>query len=325
VRLKRFNYVEPANIKEASSILLKEPGAKILAGGTDLLVNMKHRVEAPALIVNIKRIPGLDAIEPNSGGLRIGALTPLKSIYRHPVVAGSIPALATAAFSVGSYHHQAMGTIGGNLCQQNRCKFYNQSKWWRSARPLCIKAGGEICHVVNQKVDCYATYCGDLAPALLALNARVVLSGESDTREVPLDRLYSGNGKAPLELGRGEILTHILLPEAALNGFSVYIKSANRGSIDFPIVGAAFWASASAGDYGVAFTAVDRRPVKAARIENTLRGKVLNQDILQEVSALIPKEATPVKTSIYAPAYKRQLMTRALQSALKAFQERTKQ
>jgi len=325
VRLNRFDYVEPASIKEASAILAQEPAAKILAGGTDLLVNMKHRVEAPALIVNIKRIPGLDAIKQNSEGIRIGALTSLKTIYRDPVIAGRIPALATAAFSVGSYHHQAMGTIGGNLCQQNRCKYYNQSKWWRSARPLCVKAGGEICHVVSQKTDCYSTYCGDMAPALLALNARVILSGKTGPREIPLERLYSGNGKAPLALGPGEILVQILVPESALNGFSAYIKFANRGSIDFPIVGAAFWASGNDKEYGVAFTSIDRKPVKARQIEKVLEGKPFNQDRLEEVCALVPKEAAPVKTSLHSPAYKRQLMQRALESALKAFLERKKQ
>ncbi len=115
MRAKKFNYVEPTSIKEASSILLEEPTAKILAGGTDLLVNMKHRVEEPALIVNIKRIPGLDFIVQEAGNIRIGALTPLKTIYRNHIIAAKVPAFASAASSVGSYHHQTMGTVGGNL------------------------------------------------------------------------------------------------------------------------------------------------------------------------------------------------------------------
>ncbi len=158
-------------------MLQDRPAAKILAGGTDLLVNMKHRVEMPPVLVNIKSISDLDYIHRDNGAVRIGALTPLKRISRAPFIAEKLPALARAASLVGSFHHQTMGTIAGNLCQQNRCKYYNQSQWWRSARPTCYKAGGEICHVVNKKETCYSSYCGDSAPALLVMNARVVLQG----------------------------------------------------------------------------------------------------------------------------------------------------
>jgi 4-hydroxybenzoyl-CoA reductase subunit beta len=243
VRLPKFDYVEPKDIKDASSILLDDPRAKILAGGTDLLVNMKHRVEVPSVIVNIKRISYLDSIEKKNGAIRIGALASLKSIYGNPLIRGKLPALALGASSVGSYHHQCMGTIGGNICQQNRCKYFNQSQWWRSSRPLCFKAGGEICHVVNKKGICYSSYSGDVAPVLLALNAKVILETKTARREISPDGLFSGDGKAPLHLRRGEILTHVIIPEEVVSGFSIYMKFANRESIDFPIVGMALWVS----------------------------------------------------------------------------------
>jgi CO/xanthine dehydrogenase FAD-binding subunit len=148
VRLPKFEYFEPKDLKEAVSILQNEPSAKILAGGTDLLINMKHRVECPPTIVNIKRIDDLEHIKQDNGAVRIGALTHLKSLYRTPMILEKLPGLAEAAAAVGSYHHQAMGTLAGNICQQNRCKFFNQSQWWRSSRPTCFKAGGDICHVV---------------------------------------------------------------------------------------------------------------------------------------------------------------------------------
>jgi len=315
VRLKRFNYVEPTSIKEASSILTEESSAKILAGGTDLLVNMKHRVEAPALVVNIKRIPGLDLIEPISEGIRIGALTSLKTVYREPAIADRIPALATAAFSVGSYHHQAMGTIGGNLCQQNRCKYYNQSKWWRSARPLCVKAGGEICHVVGKQADCYSTYCGDIAPALLALNAAIRVTGNGGEREISIQELFSGNGKAPLNLNGAEIVTEIVIPGVSAKGVLTYMKFANRESIDFPIVGIAFWASTEQPEYRVAYTAVDRQPLRGEKIEACLRGKDLSDENIAEACSLAPKEAKPVKTSVYSASHKRKMMGLLLRAA----------
>jgi len=308
--------MEPKSIKEASTILLDEPGAKILAGGTDILPNMKHKVELPSVVVNIKKIPELDFIRKDNGVTRIGPLTSLKKIYQNESVKAGLPALASAASSVGSYHHQNMGTIGGNICQQNRCKYFNQSQWWRSARPLCVKAGGEICHVVNREEICYSAYSGDMAPALLALNARIILESKEDSREIPLETFFSGDGKAPLNFKRGEILTEIIVPEGSSRGFSSYLKFANRESIDFPIVGTAFWASTGEKEYRVAFTAVDRRPLRGRDVENFLNGKDLSDEVREEAVSIASKAATPVKTSVYSPSYKRNIMGRLLRVAI---------
>ncbi len=324
MRLHKFRYVEPKSIDEASSILLDEPTAKIFAGGTDLLVNMKHRVEVPSRIVNIKKVSGLDYVRQENGTFRIGSLTSLKRVYGSPIIAENLPSLASAASSVGSYHHQVMGTIGGNICQQNRCKYFNQSQWWRSARATCFKAGGEICHVVNKKEICYSTYCGDLAPALLVLDARIVLQRKGNSREMPLEMLFSGNGKTPLNLERGEILTEIIIPKEAMDGFSTYQKFANRESIDFPIVGAAFWASREEKKYRTAFTAVDRRPLRGQQGEGILNGKDLSEDILEEAGSVASREASPVKTSVYSPSYKRRMMGLLVRSAIQEAMRRAK-
>jgi 4-hydroxybenzoyl-CoA reductase subunit beta len=182
VRLPKFDYLAPAGLDEALKILAEEPEAKVLAGGTDLLVNMKHRVERPPVVVNLKRVEGLAGVRTENGDIRIGALTPLKALYSDPLIADGLPALARAASRVGSYHHQVMGTIGGNVCQQTRCKYYNQSSWWRSARPLCFKAGGEVCHVVGQDRVCYSHYCGDAAPALMASKWTICFPGRAGRR-----------------------------------------------------------------------------------------------------------------------------------------------
>ncbi len=324
MRLPKFEYVEPRSIKEASSILSDDPKAKILAGGTDLLVNMKHRVEVPSVVVNIKRIPELDYIEQKNGTIRIGALTSLKRIYGNPLIKEKLPALTLAASSVGSYHHQIMGTLGGNICQQNRCKFFNQSTWWRSSRQPCFKVGGEVCHVVNKKGICYSSYSGDVAPALLVLNAKVRLEGNTGARETFLEDLFSGDGKAPLHLKGGEILTQVIIPEEAGSGFTTYRKCANRESIDFPIVGMGLRASMENKEVRVSFTAVDRRPVRAKGVESFLKGKALSEEVLEEVVGLASKEGTPVKTSIYSPSYKRKIMGLLLKSALQEAMRRVR-
>ncbi|MEW5725903.1 MAG: FAD binding domain-containing protein, partial [Thermodesulfobacteriota bacterium] len=241
MRLPKFEYVEPKSLDEASAILAADSAARLLAGGTDLLVNMKHRVDQPAKLVNLKRLPGLDYVRMENGETRIGALTSLKKLSANAQVAGRLPALAQAAARVGAYHHQTMGTVGGNLCQQTRCKHYNQSRWWRSAKPPCLKTGGEVCHVVDNRETCYSTYCGDLAPALLVLGAEVVLHGAAGVRRVPLGDIFSGQGLAPFRLARGEILAEVIVPGRSHGEDSRYLKFARRGGLDFPIVGAAFW------------------------------------------------------------------------------------
>lgn len=317
MRLPKFDYRRPDSIGEASAILLDDPSARVLAGGTDLVVNMKHKVERPSTIVSLAGVPNLNYVKRADAAMRIGALTPLKRVYADPFVAQKLPALAIAASSVGSYHHQTMGTLGGNLCQQTRCKYFNQSAWWRSARPTCFKAGGELCHVAKKEHVCYSTYCGDVAPALLALDAELILSGKDGSRQVPLESIYSGEGRTPLSLERGEILTEIIISEKAADGFSTYKKFANRGSIDFPIVGAALWASQSTKEARVALTAVDRKPLRARQLEDFMKGKQLGDEVLESVDGLIAKEARLMLSSIDTLSHKRQLMGLLVKAAIR--------
>jgi 4-hydroxybenzoyl-CoA reductase subunit beta len=316
VRLPKFEYFEPKDLKEAVAILQNEPAAKILAGGTGLLVNMKHRVECPPVLVNIKRIADLDYIRQDNGDIRMGALTPLKRLHAESFIVENLPGLAQAASAVGSYHHQVMGTLAGNICQQNRCMYFNQSKWWRSARPTCYKAGGEICHVVNKKEICYSAYCGDMAPALMVINAKIALEGPDGSKEMPIEDFFSGDGKAPLVKKPAEILSEIIIPRASADGISSYIKFANRSSIDFPIVGTALWASENEKQYRVAFTAVDRKPVRGKQAEEFLNGKELSAENAMAASDLAAKAAKPVKTSVYSPSHKRRMMGLLLQNAV---------
>ena len=323
MRLPKFEYFEPKDLKEALSILQNEPAAKILAGGTDLLVNMKHRVECPPVLVNIKRIADLDFMRRDNGDIRIGALTPLKRLQAESLIVENFPGLAQAASAVGSYHHQVMGTLAGNICQQNRCMYFNQSKWWRSSRPTCYKAGGEICHVVNKKEICYSAYCGDMAPALMVINAKIALQGPDGSKEMPIEDFFSGDGKAPLVKKPGEILTEIIIPKASADGISTYIKFANRDSIDFPIVGTALWASEKEKQYRVAFTAVDRKPLRGKQVEDFLNGKELSAENVKTASGLAAKEARPVKTSVYSPSHKRRMMGLLLQNAVNETKRRS--
>lgn len=309
MRLPKFEYIEPKSLREAIKILVAHPSeTSLLAGGTDLLVNMKYGVVKPTRLVNLKSIPKLNYIIWEKETLRIGSLTSLHDIYTSPLIQEKFPILSRAAREVGAYAHQVMGTIGGNLCQGNRCRFYNQSPFWRSVRPLCFKAGGEICHVVRKPKECHSTYCGDMAPPLIALGAKVKVVGPQGERIFPLKRLYTQNGKKPLSLRKGEILKEVFLPQPS--GQSIYLKWRWRGSIEFPIISLALYIE-NEGDrihlVRIVLSGVGCGPVETPEIEKMLTGVTLKESVLDAICNQATKTISPMRTSIYSPAYKRKM------------------
>jgi 4-hydroxybenzoyl-CoA reductase subunit beta len=315
MRLPIFTHRKPADLDGALHALAGSSEAKVLAGGTDLLVNMKHRVEMPDVLVSVRRIPALRGISREGDATVIGTATTLKEIGKNVELGRKFPALVQAAMSVGSYRHQVMGTLGGNICQNTRCRFFNQSWQWRQARSICFKAGGEDCHVIGKKNICFSTYSGDVAPALLVLDSAVRIAGPHGPREAPLADLYSGDGRTPLTLGPGELVTSVIIPEASAEGKSRYEKFSIRGSIDFPIVGAAVWR----GDGGVraAYTGVDRAPVRASELEAELAGQELTDASLKRSAALAHKAAKIAPTSVHPVSFKRELMGALFEKAMR--------
>ncbi len=309
MRLPKFEYIEPKSLREAVKILSAHPSeTSLLAGGTDLLVNMKYGVVKPTTLINLRSIPKLNYILEEKETLRIGSLTSLHDLYTSPLIQEKFPILSQAAREVGAFAHQVMGTIGGNLCQGNRCRFYNQSPFWRSVRPPCFKAGGEICHVIKKTKECHSTYCGDMAPALIALGARVKVIGPQGERIFPLKRLYTQNGKKPLSLRKGEILKEILLSQSS--GKSIYLKWRWRGSIEFPIVSLALYIEKEDNKISlsrVVFSGVGEGPLEISEIEKSLLGSTLEGSIIDSVSEQVTKLVSPMRTSIYSPAYKRKM------------------
>jgi 4-hydroxybenzoyl-CoA reductase beta subunit len=306
MRLPKFEYLEPKSLKEASKALAIDPaGSVLLAGGTDLLVHMKHRVIQPKRVINLKAISGLSYVAEDKEGMRIGALTTLHDLASSPVVKEKHPALAQGATAVGAYAHQVMGTLGGNLCQGNRCRYYNQSVFWRSARPSCYKAGGKVCYIVpahphlsagqatggRKPKKCYSTYCGDIAPVLIALDAQIKIVGLEGEHSLPLKKLYTQNGKKPLSLKKGEILKEVLIPPPY--GETIYLKWRLRDSLEFPIVSLALHIEKD-GD---------------ARAS-------LNDRMVETISNQAIKEISPMRTSIHSPAYKRKMAGILLREAL---------
>jgi 4-hydroxybenzoyl-CoA reductase subunit beta len=324
MRLPAFEYLEPRDLKAAADILaLDAKGTVLLAGGTDLIVNMKHRVVQPQKIINLKIIPRLAYILEGRDGLRLGSLTTLHDLISSPLIQGKYSVLGHAAKEVGAYAHQAMGTIGGNLCQGNRCRYYNQSVFWRGVRPLCYKTGGKTCHIVRRQGECHATYCGDMAPVLIAMDARMRVLGPGGERVVPLQKLYTQNGNKPLSLKKGEILREVVVPPPS--GKTLHLKWRLRNSIEFPIVSLAVHIDRNGSEQvkkaRIIFSGVGPGPVEALATEKMLKESSLNGQEIEGISNQVFRDISPMRTSVISPAYKRKMAGILLGQALEQMRE----
>ncbi|MBW1802727.1 MAG: FAD binding domain-containing protein [Deltaproteobacteria bacterium] len=314
MRLPKADYYAPSSLSEACSILAEHgEEAKVLGGGTDLLVACKLRNVNPALLVSLSSISELKGIHFNEGEyLRIGAMTSLHDLRCDSLISDTYPALSQAAALVGTTQLQYMGTIGGNLCLNTRCIYYNQSESWRRSRDVCFKMGGHLCHVVPKGKKCYAVFSGDTVPALIALDAEVKLVSNTEERWVSVSKLYTGDGKEPLALKSGELVSEIRLPQPTKSQSSTYLKYRTRESIDFPMAGVAVRMDTS--DEGictgcrVVLNAVDCGPTEVREARELLEGKAPTSDLIQEVAAEAEKKAHPVaNTPGSTPAYRRKL------------------
>jgi 4-hydroxybenzoyl-CoA reductase subunit beta len=229
MRLPWFEHRAPGSVAEAARILAGEgPDAMLIAGGTDLLPNMKRRQMAPKLLVSLRKIPEL-----RLNGTTLGAATTLAEIVNKP----SLPrGLRQAAHQVATVHLRNMGTIGGNLCLDTRCNYYNQNYEWRKAIDFCLKRDGQTCWVATASKRCVAVSSTDCAPALLALGAKIKLVSSKGEREIALEDLYNNDGIDYLKRRSDEILTEVRIPN---NDNSTYWKLRRRGAFDFPVLGVA--------------------------------------------------------------------------------------
>jgi 4-hydroxybenzoyl-CoA reductase beta subunit len=312
MRLPKFEHFQPASLDEAVE-LLAEYGrdARINAGGTTLLVSMKQGLLTPKYLINLKEIPGLDFITRDEKGLRIGALTRLAALVRSPVVREHFPVIAQAARSVAAPPIQTMGTLGGNLCQDTRCFYYNQSEFWRGARPDCFKTGGDVCHVVSGGDHCYSAYQGDMAPVLIALNAQVKLVKKGGERTIPLVELYTGKGEHPIGLAVDEILTEIEIPRPAQTWGGDYQKLRHREALDYPLLGVAAVLSRNGNgectQARIVATAVGSAPVVLEEAGSFLQGKEIDKETIVQAAEAVYKAVHPVAKIGSTPRYRRKM------------------
>ena len=303
--MSKFRLAQPATVEEAIAALRDHPGAKFVAGGTDLLVNMRHNIISPDLLVDLSGVGELTEIDTDTHGVTIGAGVTIATLARNATIATRYQALAQAAAAIAAPGHRAMGTVGGNLCLDTRCVYYNQSEWWRKANAYCLKNRGDTCHVAPQGQRCHAAFTGDLAPALLALGAEISIAGAQGYRRVPLSELYVEDGMAHLTLTEAELIVAVHLPSDAPP--SAYAKVRTRAAIDYPMAGVAVALSASGTNVSslrVALTGTNSRPFLLAGTE-VFAGRSVDEKLLQEIDRLVQKQVQPMRTTIASANYRR--------------------
>jgi len=295
IALPAFKLMRPATLADAAR-LAAEPEARLIAGGTGLLPNLRLGIGAPRTLVSLDSLAELKSLEISANAIRIGAGVTLDRISRQEELPG---ALREAARSVAAPGHRSAATLGGNLCLDTRCVYYNQSEHWRRSNDYCLKHGGDTCHVAPQGKECRAAYCADLAPALLALGAQV----ETTSGSAPLENLYRDDGAKHLNLGAGEIVSAVRIP--VRNARSGYAKARGRGAIDYPLAGVAMVLDMKNGQIAglrVALTGTNSRPFVLTGTEFLVGSKPDGAALMK----LVQKQAGPVRTTVSAADYRRQ-------------------
>ncbi len=311
--LPQFQLLFAQTTQEAVELLTKYAGKiRVLAGGTDLIPSMQQKLFEPDYVLDIRRIAEIGGIRELPGsGVEIGALTTLTMIEHSEVLRRRYPVLTEAAATVASPLLRNMGTMGGNICLDTRCLWYNQSLTWRQACGFCIKKDGDLCHVAPGGTKCWAAFSADTPAALLCLNAELEIVGPSGARRVPISDFYTGLGDNYRRLQANELLTRVFLPEASADYRGVYRKLRIRGSIDYPLAGVAVAVKRSNGrcaDARVAITAVNPAPVMVKGAREALVGEVIDEALAERIGDLAAKTAKPLTTSALTPEYRREMI-----------------
>jgi 4-hydroxybenzoyl-CoA reductase subunit beta len=320
--LPAFEVLQPTTLDDVCEARAAHRDSSPLGGGTDLIVNVRRGIVAPPVLIDMNGVAELRAIHADARTIEVGASVTLAELAAHPEVVTHYPVVAQAAGSIAGPTHRNMGTVGGNLCLDTRCIYYNQSEFWRAANDHCLKTTGTVCHVApKSRGVCFATFSGDLAPAFLTLGAEVDLAGPSGRRTVPLHDLYIGysrqdqpitetlgDGKFFLALRPGEFVTAVRATNTP--GLrSAYDKIRIRRSIEYPVAGVAAALRREGDtlvDLRVAFTGTNPRPVLLAGTDK-LCGGPLDDRVVKGLDDLVRDQVMAMKTTFTPGHYRRRV------------------
>jgi len=326
LRLPQFTYLQPTSLAEALRMKADAgPEGSYVAGGTDLYPNMKRRHQTPATVISLMHVKQLAGWGTRDGGCVIGSCVSLTEMSHNPTIRQSFAAVATAGELVSTPLLRNMGTLGGNLCLDTRCNYYNQSYEWRKAIDFCMKKDGAICWVAPSSPRCWAVSSSDIAPVMVAIGAEYRLVGPQGERLVPAGRFYHNDGINYLTKQPDEILADVRLP--APNGWdAVYHKLRRRGSFDFPVLGVAAWVKYEGRGKGEGGRVSDARivlggvasyPQEVPDAGAALKGSALEDDAITAASEAAYRPSKPLDNTDFELSWRKQMtrvyVTRALQ------------
>ncbi|CAN5869352.1 xanthine dehydrogenase family protein subunit M [soil metagenome] len=321
LRLHEFEYHRPRTLQEAAALLAAHPGrARLIAGGTDLMPNMKHGLFTPQHLVALRQIPELHGIEERAGELIIGAAESLSAVARHRLVRTHFSALAEAAGSVAGPQLRNMGTIGGNICLDTRCTYYNQSFFWRNALGFCLKKDGDICHVTKVGKKCVAAHSADTPPVLMTLGAVVDVVSTDGERSVPVQDFFIADGIENTVRGWNEIVARVRIPLPLPGLRSAFIKLRQRGAVDFPLlniaVAAEFGADGTISDMRMVVSGLGARPRVIAGLDKVVTGRRLDAGTMEAIAERAFQQCHPLTNIIVDPEWRRAMVPVHVRRAL---------
>lgn len=316
LRLPQFGVALPTDVAGVVALLRDHPGARVVAGGTDILPNLKHRLDAPPLLVSLAGVGELREIGERDGVLEIGAGVTLTAVSEHEVVRSRFPSLARAAGVVASPLIRNMGTIGGNVNLDTRCRYVNQTKFWRDAiGGGCLKSEGNVCHVVPGGRNCVAAMSSDCVPVLISLDAEIELVGPQGVRRVPAGSYFKADGLRHTVREDAELTTKIRVPLPSGARRSTYVKWTVRKSIDFPLVSVAlrFDLSGEGGDatiqgVKVVVGVLGAKPRVVSGLDEVVGRRMGDSAVARIVGAAVHKQCKPLENVPYEAAYRRQML-----------------
>ncbi len=322
LRLPEFEYHRPSSLDEALRLLSElGDGAMAVAGGTDVIPNMKHRLHEPRHLVSLRRLDELRGVERADDALRIGALETLADIAAHPLVEEHVPALAGAARHVAGPQLRNAGTLGGNLCLDTRCTYYNQSHFWRQSLGFCLKKDGDTCHVTQVGKKCVAAHSADTPPVLWALGATVELTSPAGQREVAVEDFFVADGIRNTVREPGEIVTGVRIPLPDAGTRMTYRKVRPRDSIDFPVLSVAVVATLDESErvraVRVVVSALGSRPREVTGLDEVV-GERLDEGTIAAIADRAHQQCHPLTNIIVDPEWRRAMVPVYVRRALES-------
>lgn len=321
--MQRFTHVTPSSLKDALNILAeKGDKAKIIAGGSDFMVHLKQKTATPEFVVDIKGLKEMEGIAAGPGDkMTIGPLTTLGDISRSEKVREMFPVLAQAAGRVASVQIRNVATLGGNICLDTRCWYYNQSAQWRKSVPRCYKMGGNQCLVIKNSDKCNALSLADTVPALMILDARLKIVRKGGRRVIPIGEFFNGSGHPPNLLAADEILAGIEIKKAPAGSFTAFFKDAPRAVVDFALVNMAMrvaFRKGACAEARIAIGGVTSYPVRAGKAEGALKGQKITDELIEEAGELAIKDASPISPIWVTPNQRRATVKHFIRKGLQA-------